>query len=206
MVSNAVPESRVGKKMHPRDMLPGEWGFNHANGLHCLRTNWGNIVDKDGVEWHAFGLPNVRKVEIIPNPFIFIPTPPAPDRVLDYIFEVVHARVEARENGKVIRKFATYNDWGGLEATFTEAIAEAKKWQAYYGKSSLEFVVVKIVALYRARPAIGEYLYDEQFVRLEALKWGSAHNLPEPREEVVWSSRSDRAESGTQADVDGTDD
>jgi hypothetical protein len=117
------------------------------------------------------------------------PKPPPPE--IDYIFESFSARIESRVNGKVLNTHGTLNDFYGRGTCVESAIADAKKIQATYGASDVEYVVVKITSRVRQRPQDRrEYnFYNKQFVDFEALKWGCHRDLPDDVEEVVWSSK-----------------
>jgi hypothetical protein len=117
------------------------------------------------------------------------PKPPPPE--IDYIFESFSARIESRVNGKVLNTHGTLNDFYGRGTCVESAIADAKKIQARYGASDVEYVVVKITSRVRQRPQDRrEYnFYDKQFVDFESLKWGCRRDLPDDVEEVVWSSK-----------------
>lgn len=114
------------------------------------------------------------------------------ERVYDYIFEEVTARVEGRINGKVIKEFTTFTDFYGKGTCVEHAIREAKEQQTWLGESSMEFVVVKIVSRQRMRPSRDdrENFYDRNFRAMKALECGRCRGMPEEVEEVVWSSLS----------------
>lgn len=116
-------------------------------------------------------------------------TPPAPARVLDYVFEDTEARVEMWTNGRKIGGFGVFNNFCGKGRCVDTAIAEAKDMAAKYG-DGVEMRVVKVTERMRRRPEPGrENLYAPEFVRLKPLDCGCRHDLPEPVEEVVWTSK-----------------
>ena len=50
-------------------------------------------------------------------------------------------------------------------------------------------VVVKVVSQIRARPMDKENIYDKIFFDFKPLEWGCLHDLPDPVETVIWSSK-----------------
>jgi hypothetical protein len=120
-------------------------------------------------------------------------TPPVEPQI-DYIFEHMEARVEARVNGVRLKEFGTFNDFYGEGTSINHAIEEAKEQMASLGKCDVEFVVVKIIAWTRLRPEPGGNFYESEFRKFRPLSSGWRANLPEPIEEVVWSSKQHAAD------------
>jgi hypothetical protein len=114
------------------------------------------------------------------------PPPPVPE--LDYIFEDTEARIEVLANGRKIKDAGTMNNFYGKDTCVTSAIEDAEKIAAHYGEG-VEVRVVKVTYRTRMRPAREENLYAPAFVDFRPLDRGSRWNLPDPVEEVVWSSR-----------------
>src|SRR5437870_4946695 len=85
---------------------------------------------------------------------------PVPVKTLDYIFQLVTARVESRLNGQVISPHVTFNEFYGEGTAVKAAIGEAKKLAESYGPSNVQFVVVKITEHIRKRPSWNQ---DENF-------------------------------------------
>jgi len=111
--------------------------------------------------------------------------------VMDYVFESISARLEARVNGKLIKQYSEINDFYGLATCVDLARQEAAEQLKWFGESDLEFVVVKITKQARMRPHKnnGENYYADRFRAMENLTHGSRWNVAEEREEVVWSSK-----------------
>ena len=116
--------------------------------------------------------------------------PPPPEPVLDYIFEDTEARIDVLANGHRIREGSTLNNFYGKDTCVETAIKEAKEAAAHYG-DGVEVRVVKVTSRVRMRPARKENFYAPEFAEFEPLERGSRWNLPEPVEEVVWSSKAD---------------
>lgn len=114
-------------------------------------------------------------------------TPPV-EPVADYIFEDTEARLEARINGKLIRRYSIFNNFYGIGKCVSAAIDEARKHQQWIGESNLEFVVVKMTSRIRMRPTGHEHFYAKEYREFSALKHGCHADLPEDIEEEVWSS------------------
>ena len=112
-----------------------------------------------------------------------------PRKELDYIFESVAARVEIRLNGKLVKTCGTYGDIDGFCSSIPNAIEEAKRLKITYGETDAEFVVVKIVTQRRCRPSNHENFYEKGYRDFAAKEYGSGVDLPEDKEEVVWSSK-----------------
>ena len=119
-----------------------------------------------------------------------IPPPPQPLPEKDYIFEETEARCEIRFNDEVINIIQLLNDFYGEGTGAESAIKEMKKYAAERGigpDSDIEVVVVKITKQIRYRPLSRQSFYDKEFYDF---KWlGMCHNLPDPVEVVVWSSK-----------------
>lgn len=107
----------------------------------------------------------------------------------DYVFEQQEARIEWRVNGKQIKDGATFNDFYGEGTCVTHAIEQAKSIVHNLGECDVEIVVVKVVSQIRMRPNGRENFYAKEFRDFKYLESGCAWNLPEPVEEVVWSSK-----------------
>lgn len=122
-----------------------------------------------------------------------IPPPPAPPPQVDYIFEFINARTELRLGGEVIQKFSIFNDFYGEGTSVEEGIKKMREYcnlRKIGPASELEGVVVKIVEQFRARPIDMENFYDRTFCDFESLGlYKSRNGLPEPVEEIVWSSK-----------------
>ncbi len=119
--------------------------------------------------------------------------------VLDYIFEDTEARLQARINGHVVKDYGTFNNFYGKDTCIELAIREAKKIQEKIGESNLEFVVIKRTFRTRKRPSQRqlENFYDSQFRQMDQLDHGCCWDLPDDREEVVWSSNDEVAVTST---------
>lgn len=112
-------------------------------------------------------------------------TPPV-TTVLDYVFEEVTATVCVKANGLRITEGSTFNDFDG--SARDSAIVEAKRIAAAYG-DGVEVVVIEKTQLVRKRPTGRENFYARQFVDFESINHGCRWNLPDDREEQVWSSK-----------------
>jgi hypothetical protein len=112
-------------------------------------------------------------------------TPPV-TTVLDYVFEVTSATIFIKTNGVVIDERETYNDFCGPPEV--SAIAAAKKLAAQLG-GGVEIVVVRKTELVRKRPTHRESFYAKGLVEFETISYGCRRNLPDDREEQVWSSK-----------------
>lgn len=121
-----------------------------------------------------------------------LPKPP-PQPVTDFIFEETEARTEMRLNGEVINEMNTYNDFYGRGTSVKSLTKEANEYCAEKGiaaKSDIELVVVKITRRYRAKQVDRENIYDDKFFDFEPLPFGTKRSaMPDPVEEVVWSSK-----------------
>lgn len=114
-------------------------------------------------------------------------TPPPPPKEMDYIFESSEARVEVLANGHKIDDGPVINDFYGKGTCVETAIDEAKGLSSRYG-SGVEVRVVKVTARVRMQKAKRENIYAPQFAAFESKPHGARWDLPEPTEEVVWSS------------------
>jgi len=121
-----------------------------------------------------------------------IPPKPQPPPVKDYIFEDIEAKCEIRLNGETIKGIQTLNDSYGLKTGINTAIKEMKEYAKERNigpKSDIEVVVVKVTKQFRARPINKENFYDKIFFDFKQLEYGSQHDLPDPVEIIVWSSK-----------------
>lgn len=114
-------------------------------------------------------------------------TPPPPPKEADYIFEDTEARVDVLANGHKIDEGPTLNNFYGQGTCVDTAIKEAKRLSKKHGPG-VEVRVVKVTARVRMRKARGENFYAPQFARFESKPHGAKWDLPEPTEEVVWTS------------------
>lgn len=124
--------------------------------------------------------------------------PPPPPKEVDYIFEDSEARVEVLANGHKIDDGPTINDFYGKGTSVETAIEEAEKLSKKYGPG-VEVRVVKVTAQVRMRKDRGENFYAPQFAAFKSKSHGATHDLPEPSEEVVWSSAIALARKGGEA-------
>ena len=115
-------------------------------------------------------------------------TPKPPPKELDYIFEDTTARVEVLANGHKIDDGPTLNNFSGKDTCVEAAIHEAKKQAKKFG-TGVEVRVVKITERVRMRPLNRENLYDRKFAEFRYLEHGCRWDLPDPIEEVVWTSK-----------------
>jgi hypothetical protein len=118
------------------------------------------------------------------------PTPPKKD----YIFENIDSKCELRRNGKVLDELGTYNDYYGLGTGVKTAIKEMKEYckeEVITSASEVEVVILMQVSQVRMRPIGRENFYTKEWIEFQSLDWGSKRDLPEPTEEIVWSSKKD---------------
>ena len=122
-----------------------------------------------------------------------VPPPPPVDK--DYIFEEITARVELRLGVEVLNEICTLWDAYGLETSVKVATGEAQRYASERkigSGSDLEVVVIRIIEQVRKRPHREENFYDRTFSSFKSLEVGSKANLPDPVENVVWSSKKEK--------------
>lgn len=129
---------------------------------------------------------------------IEVVTPPV-EVVRDYVFEFTTAKLEARINGFCIKEHGEFNDFYGDGTCVDAAIRDARSLVGQFGESDLEFVVIKVTSQKRMRPDPDrrENFYADQFRAMETLEYGCCRDLPEDKEEIVWSSKNDNATAAT---------
>lgn len=113
-------------------------------------------------------------------------TPPV-TQVLDYVFEEVSAAVLVKANGLTLTEGPTFNDFYGPARV--PAVVEAKKLAEMYGPG-VEVVVIEKTQLVRKRPTGNRSFYAREFIEFESIRHGCRADLPDDREEQVWSSKS----------------
>lgn len=123
--------------------------------------------------------------------------PPPPPPYTDYIFEEEEARCELRYNGETIKHITTLNDFYGLGAGVTTAITEMKNYcrnHNIHPYNDLEVVVIKIIRQYRANKLDKGAFYSEGYYDFETKgEYSSQRGLPEPTEEIIWSSKNNES-------------
>lgn len=124
---------------------------------------------------------------------------PVQRTVLDYVFEETSARIDGRINGKTVKTYGEFNDFYGEGTCIDNAKQEAKVQAEWLGPCNMVFVVVKITARERMRPTRNQNLYAPAFVNFQALDYGCKANLPEDKEEDVWSYQCPAAKTGEPA-------
>lgn len=105
----------------------------------------------------------------------------------DYIFEETECRIESYANGKFIQAFGTFHEHFGEGTAFSNAMADCKKLQKQYGPG-IEFRIVKKTWQTRERTTHVPNYYQNDVMNFAKLEYGSGRDLPQDREEVVWSS------------------
>lgn len=120
-------------------------------------------------------------------------TPPPPETYYEYIFEDTSYLCEVRLNtGETLVGITTVNDFYGIGTGEKTAIKEMMKYcveRHISDISDLEIVVVKVTEQTRMKPTNQENFYAKGFPTFESLPYGSKKDLPEDKEEIVWSSR-----------------
>ena len=119
-------------------------------------------------------------------------TPPPPETYYEYIFEDINARGELRLNGEKLDELCHINDFYGLGTSVTTAIEEMKAYaekRKITSKSELEVVVIKITEQTRMKPLNRENYSAKGFRDFDYIEYGSKRDLPEDKEEIVWSSK-----------------
>lgn len=125
--------------------------------------------------------------------------PPPPPPTKDYIFEEISARCEVRLNGKKLKELNTFNDYYGKETSVEIAISEAKEYaerNKIGPNSDVEVVAIKIVEQFKKVPTDKTNFYSTEHLNFESLKSGASWGLPDPTEEVVWSSKNTNEGAG----------
>ncbi len=119
--------------------------------------------------------------------------PPAPKPYKLYIFEEREARCELRLGSEVLKHIETLNDFYGLGSGVKTAIEEMKEYAAkrnLTGSSELEVVVVKITRQYRKMLIERDNMYQPGYASFGDLPdYMAQKGLPEPVEEIAWSSK-----------------
>ena len=119
--------------------------------------------------------------------------PPPPKPHDEYIFEAIDAKCEVRLNGNTFKNLYTLWDFYGLETSITSAIEEMIAYcknNNITGQSELEVVVVKVKSQHRKILSDEESFYAKGFADFIIADIPNL-NLPEPIEEIVWSSKRD---------------
>lgn len=118
-------------------------------------------------------------------------TPTPPPKVLEFVFEERHARIELRRKDKVLQDMGTYSDFYGEGTGEQEAIehaAETAQEMEITKDSEVEMVVVRLVSQCRYKHLRRvRFSHEPPFDRLDV---GCARDLADDVVTDVWSSRS----------------
>jgi hypothetical protein len=108
--------------------------------------------------------------------------------VLDYIFEDTEAKVEIWNGKYLLEKLSTFNNFYGKDSCVDAAIKLAKETARKLKNPGLDVRVIKRTSQFRARPTYGKNYHAPEFPVMEGLKFGCRADLPDDKEEIVWSS------------------